>query len=151
MLTGAYYTVDVAISTLIEQKTGGSIVFTSSTAGLKGMPHSLAASSPGSYGYGASKHAIVGLMRSYARALGPYSIRVNSVHPTGVNTPMVVNDAFDRFVNDHADVAAIMQNVLPVPMIEAEDVSHAISWLCSDEARYVTGVALPVDAGFNLL
>jgi NAD(P)-dependent dehydrogenase (short-subunit alcohol dehydrogenase family) len=151
MLTGAYYTADVAVSTLIEQGTGGSIVFTSSTAGLKGMPHSLAASSPGSFGYGAAKHAVVGLMRSYARALGPYNVRVNSVHPTGVNTPMVVNDAFDRFVNNHPDVGAIMQNVLPVPMIEAQDVTNAVSWLCSDDARYVTGVALSVDAGFNLL
>ena len=70
------------------------------------------------------------------------------MHPTGVNTPMVVNDAMQAFLAANPGMGAAMQNLLPVPMIEALDISNAIAWLVSDEARYVTGVTLPVDAGF---
>jgi NAD(P)-dependent dehydrogenase (short-subunit alcohol dehydrogenase family) len=87
-------------------------------------------------------------MRSYANWLAPYSIRVNTVHPTGVNTPMIVNDAMAEFLNQSPEVAGALSNLLPVAMVEAVDISNAIAWLVSDDARYVTGVALPVDAGF---
>ena len=75
-------------------------------------------------------------------------IRVNTVHPTGVDTPMVNNDYIQQFLETAPDMAENMQNALPVEMVEPVDISNAIVWLCSDEARYVTGVSLPVDAGF---
>jgi NAD(P)-dependent dehydrogenase (short-subunit alcohol dehydrogenase family) len=88
-------------------------------------------------------------MKSLALELAPHSIRVNSVHPTGANTPMVVNEAMTAWIAENADAAASgMQNALPVELIEASDVTNAVVWLVSDAARYLTGVALPVDAGF---
>jgi NAD(P)-dependent dehydrogenase (short-subunit alcohol dehydrogenase family) len=123
---------------MIEAGNGGSIVLTSSTAGLKGM---------GRIGhYVTAKHGIVGLMRALAVELAPHSIRVNTVHPTGVDTPMVVNDYTAQFT-ERASEQSNMYNLLPVELIESVDISNAIVWLASDEARYVTGVALPVDAG----
>jgi NAD(P)-dependent dehydrogenase (short-subunit alcohol dehydrogenase family) len=85
---------------------------------------------------------------TYANALAPHSIRVNSVHPTGANTPMVVNPQMQEFLAE-GDTANAIANALPVEMIEAIDISNAIAWLVSDAARYVTGVTLPVDAGFT--
>jgi NAD(P)-dependent dehydrogenase (short-subunit alcohol dehydrogenase family) len=86
-------------------------------------------------------------MRTLAIELAPHSIRVNTVHPTGVNTPMVVNDYMAQFLSDDF-AASNMMNLLPVEMVEAVDISNAVLWLASDEARYVTGTCLPVDAGF---
>ena len=100
-------------------------------------------------GYAAAKHGVVGLMRSYANNLAPHSIRVNTVHPTGVNTPMVVNDAMQEFLAQDPTMSNALANALPVPMVEPVDISNAIVWLVSDDARYVTGVTLPVDAGFT--
>jgi NAD(P)-dependent dehydrogenase (short-subunit alcohol dehydrogenase family) len=88
-------------------------------------------------------------MRNYANNLARYSIRVNTVHPTGVNTPMVVNEAVEKFLANDPSLSNDMSNALPVEMLEPADISNAILWLVSDEARYVTGVALPVDAGFT--
>jgi NAD(P)-dependent dehydrogenase (short-subunit alcohol dehydrogenase family) len=88
-------------------------------------------------------------MRSYANNLAPHSIRVNTVHPTGVNTPMVVNDAMQEFLAQDPTMSNALANALPVPMVEPVDISNAIVWLVSDDARYVTGVTLPVDAGFT--
>jgi SDR family mycofactocin-dependent oxidoreductase len=144
-LTGTYNTIKVAAPTMIEQGRGGAIVLTSSTAGLTGY----GGDSPGVVAYVASKHGIVGLMRTYANFLAPHQIRVNSVHPTAVNTPMGVNDAVQEFFDSDASLAVSLANALPVSMIEPLDVSNAIAWLVSDDARYVTGVALPVDAGFT--
>jgi SDR family mycofactocin-dependent oxidoreductase len=146
MLTGVYNTVEAARPYLVRQGRGGSVVIISSTAGLKGST----SGSAGSLGYVAAKHGVVGLMRGYARTLSPHSVRVNSVHPTGVNTPMIVNEAFGQFIAENPELAESMQNLLPVPMIEASDVASAVAWLASDEARYVTGVTLPVDAGFTV-
>jgi NAD(P)-dependent dehydrogenase (short-subunit alcohol dehydrogenase family) len=100
-------------------------------------------------GYTAAKHGVVGLMRSYANNLAPHSIRVNTVHPTGVNTPMVVNDVMQEFLAADPSLSRALANALPVPMVEPVDISNAIAWLVSDDARYVTGVTLPVDAGFT--
>jgi SDR family mycofactocin-dependent oxidoreductase len=144
-LTGVFNTVEVAIPSMIEQGRGGVIVLTSSTAGNNGV----GGSSRGGLGYTASKHGVVGLMRSYANNLAPYSIRVNSVHPTGVSTPMVLNDAMQEFLEHDPGLGNAMANALPVPMIDAVDVSNAIVWLVSDDARYVTGIMVPVDAGFS--
>jgi SDR family mycofactocin-dependent oxidoreductase len=150
MLSGVYYTVECSADRMIEQGEGGSIVITSSTAGLKGLARSRSMATAGMLGYHAAKHGVVGLMHAYANALAPHSIRVNTVHPTGANTPMVVNEAFFQWAADEPLVAESMQNALPVALIEAVDVSNAIVWLCSEEARYVTGVTLPVDAGFTI-
>ena len=151
LLTGVYHTVDLAGRRMADQGTGGAIVITSSVAGFKGAGSvPLAASSPGGVGYVAAKHGVIGVMRHYAALLAPYNVRVNSVHPTGVNTPMVVNDAFARFFETYPDAGASLQNALPVEMIEAEDVTNAVVWLCSDQARYVTGVTFPVDAGLMI-
>jgi len=143
-LTGVYHTVEVAKPSMIEAGRGGAMVLTSSTAGLAGI----GGETPGGLGYTAAKHGVVGLMRSYANQLAKHSIRVNTVHPTGVNTPMVVNDIMQQFLQADPQMGQAMANALPVDMIEAVDISNAIVWLVSDAARYVTGVTLPVDAGF---
>jgi SDR family mycofactocin-dependent oxidoreductase len=145
MLTGVYHTLHATVPVLIEGGRGGSIVITSSTAGLKGF--FLGEITAGAMGYTAAKHGVVGLMRAYANALALHNIRVNSVHPTGVDTPMVVNEPVGQYVGEHPEAADAFQNAMPVPLVEVHDVSNAIVWLCSDEARYVTGVTLPVDAG----
>jgi SDR family mycofactocin-dependent oxidoreductase len=149
-LTGVWHTAKAAIPHLIEQGTGGSIVLTSSTAGLKGTPNVAQ--------YTASKHGVVGLMRTLALELAPHNIRVNSVHPTGVATDMILNEAtFRLFLPDTAhptrqQAAEVFAttNALPVPWVEPRDISNAVLWLASDEARYVTGVTLPVDAGYTI-
>jgi NAD(P)-dependent dehydrogenase (short-subunit alcohol dehydrogenase family) len=117
------------------------IVLISSVAGLVGM----VSADPGALGYTAAKHGIVGLMRQYANILAEHSIRVNSVHPTGVNTPMIDNDYVRGWLQRMGTRAA--GNALPVPAVEPEDIANAVAWLVSDAARYVTGVTLPVDAG----
>ena len=147
MLTGVLYTIEAAIPTLVEQNQGGAIVLTSSAAGLKGTTRSLRSKTYGMLGYTAAKHGVVGLMRSYANALGSYNIRVNSVHPTGADTPMINNDAFLGAAPEVPELFEAMTNILPVPLIDAQDVSDAVAWLVSDQARYVTGAVIPVDAG----
>ena len=144
-LTGVYNTVEVARDALIERG-GGAIVLTSSTAGL----HGIGGDTPGGLAYTAAKHGVVGLMRAYANNLAKHSIRVNTIHPTGVNTPMVVNEVMQKFLEQDPSMGQAMQNALPVPMIEAVDLSNAIVYLASDLGRYVTGVTLPVDAGFSI-
>jgi SDR family mycofactocin-dependent oxidoreductase len=144
-LTGVFHTVEVAIPSMIERGHGGAIVLTSSTAGNNGI----GGPSNGGLGYTAAKHGVVGLMRSYANNLAPHSIRVNTVHPTGVNTPMIVNDAMQEFLAQDPSLSNAMANALPVPMVEPVDISNAILWLVSDDARYVTGIMVPVDAGFS--
>ncbi len=146
-LTGVYHTIDVAMRPLIKQGDGGSIVLTSSVAGLVGIGAPVA----GSLGYTVAKHGVVGLMRAYANFFGPFNIRVNSVHPAGVDTPMIDNDFTRSWLEGFAQQqmgGPDMSNALPVETLDAEDIANAVFWLVSDAARYVTGVALPVDAGF---
>lgn len=146
-LTGVFNTVKVAVRRMIEQREGGAIAITSSIAGLKGMY--------GTAAYNASKHGVVGFMRSIALELAPHRIRVNTVHPTSVDTPMINNDVFPSLVRSDLespnmeDVADFLrpQQPLNIPWVEASDISDAVLWLCSDEARYVTGVTLPIDGG----
>jgi SDR family mycofactocin-dependent oxidoreductase len=144
-LTGVFNTVETASPSMIQRGKGGAIVLTSSTAGINGI----GGPTRGGLGYTAAKHGVVGLMRSYANVLAPHNIRVNSVHPTGVNTPMVVNDVMQEFLQADPSMGQAMANALPVDLIEPVDVSNAILWLVSDEARYITGVTLPVDAGYT--
>ncbi len=144
-LFGAWNTVHAGVPSMIEKGQGGSIVLTSSTQGLSGAGGT---GSGAADGYAASKHALVGLMRTFTSWLAQYSIRVNSVHPTGVGTPMVLNEAMQNYLVANPEAIALAGNLLPVPMIESIDISNAIAWLVSDEARYVTGVTLPIDAGY---
>ena len=146
-LTGVYHTVDVAMRPLIKQGQGGAIVLTSSVAGLVGIGAPIA----GSLGYTVAKHGVVGLMRAYANFLGAFNIRVNSVHPAGVDTPMIDNEFTRSWLDGIAQQnlgGPDMTNALPVQTLEAADIANAVLWLVSDAARYVTGVALPVDAGY---
>ena len=148
MLNGVFDTVNLAIPHIRAGGRGGAIVITSSTAGLVG---GLADGNPGVMGYIASKHGVVGLMRAWANALAPEGIRVNTVHPTGVNSPMITNEAFGRFVQEFPTIAANLQNPLPVEngLIEPEDVTNTILHLVSDTGRYITGSTVMVDAGFT--
>lgn len=146
-LMGTRHTIHAGVHHLIDQGDGGSIVITSSTQGLSGRGGN---GSGAVDGYAASKHGVVGLMRTWANWLAPHSIRVNSVHPTGVNTPMIVNDSVGQYVSSDPEIANALSNLLPVPVVEAADVSDAVVWLVSEQARYITGVTLPVDAGFTV-
>jgi SDR family mycofactocin-dependent oxidoreductase len=143
-LTGTFNTVEVALPSMIQHGRGGAVVLISSSAGLAGI----GGPSRGGLAYTASKHGVVGLMRSYANNLARHRIRVNSVHPTGVRTPMVENDAFREFFTAYPDAGTAIANALPVDMVEPTDIAGAVAWLVSDDARYVTGIALAVDAGF---
>ncbi|WP_374026261.1 mycofactocin-coupled SDR family oxidoreductase [Mycobacterium sp. HNNTM2301] len=146
-LTGVYNTIKAAIPTMVKQGTGGSIVLISSSAGLAGV----AGPDAGSVGYAAAKHGVVGLMRVYANLLAPQYIRVNSIHPSGVETPMINNEFTREWLAKMAaatDTPRAMGNAMPVEVLDVEDVANAVAWLVSDQARYITGVTLPVDAGF---
>lgn len=138
---------NAAIPAMVEQDRGGSIVITSSAAGLKGTTRSLRTKTYGMLGYTAAKHGVVGLIRAYANALGSYRIRVNSIHPTGADTPVVNNDAFLGAAPQVPELFEAMTNILPVPLIEAQDMANAVAWLVSDGPRYITGATIPIDAG----
>ena len=144
-LTGVYHTVRVAAPRMIEQGDGGAIVLTSSTQGLTGRGGDGGGAMSG---YAAAKHGVVGLMRTFAHWLAPHSIRVNTVHPTGVDTPMVVNPQLEAWLAENPEKGDALANLMPVEMVEAVDISNAVLYLVSDAGRYVSGVTLPVDAGF---
>ena len=146
-LSGVWKTVKAGVPHILAGERGGSIVLTGSVGAHKALAHT--------GHYIAAKHGVVGLMRAFAVELGQHRIRVNSVHPSQVNTPMTINDAtFKLFRPDLEnpgpdDFAPFSQmtHTLPVPWVEAVDISNAVLFLASDESRYVTGVSLPVDAG----
>ena len=147
MITGVLHTCEAAIPTLLAQGDGGSIVITSSLGGVKGPMRTLGLKSGGFLGYVVAKHGVVGLMRCYANALGPFKIRCNTVHPTGVSSPMTANEQFFAFLEKNPELGGAMQNILPTNLIEPEDVSNTMVYLCSDAARYITGATIYVDAG----
>lgn len=146
-LTGVWVTCKAAIPHLQAGGRGGSIVLTSSVAGLKAYGNTAH--------YVAAKHGVVGLMRTLALELAGDSIRVNSIHPTQVDTTMIHNDAiYGLFLPDEEnrgreEFAVVSQDMqaLPIPWVDTVDISNAVVFLASDEARYITGVTLPVDAG----
>jgi SDR family mycofactocin-dependent oxidoreductase len=148
-LSGVWRTCKAAIPHLVASN-GGSIIITSSGAGLKGFPNFAH--------YVSAKHGVVGLMRTLALELAPNNIRVNSIHPTNVNTDMIQNDAMWKlFVpgSEHPtkdEFAAVSQSMqaLPIPWVEPVDISNALLFLASDEGRYITGVTFPVDAGITI-
>ncbi|MGV0835088.1 mycofactocin-coupled SDR family oxidoreductase [Mycolicibacterium thermoresistibile] len=148
MLTGVWHVLDVAVPGMIERGAGGSISITSSAAGFTSIGLN---TFPGSAGYTAAKHGVVGLMRLYSKQLAKHMIRVNTVHPTGVDTPMVVNEVYGDFVNSNPEVANddAYKNPMPVDLLDPVDISNAIVFLASDEGRYITGVPFPVDAGYK--
>jgi (+)-trans-carveol dehydrogenase len=146
-LTGVWHTCKAAIPHLIAGGRGGSIIITTSISGLMGLPNVSH--------YVASKHGCVGLMKSMVNELGQHSIRVNTLHPTNVNTDMFHNEeTYGLFqpgnpnpTREAATEAALGMHVLPIPWVEPIDLANALLFLASDEARYITGATLPVDAG----
>ncbi len=146
-LAGVWKSVKAGVPHLLAGGRGGSIILTSSVGGLKAYPHT--------GHYVAAKHGVVGLMRTFAVELGQHSIRVNSVHPTNVNTPLFMNEPTMKMFRPDLEnpgpedlkVVAQMMHTLPIGWVEPEDISNAVLFLASDESRYVTGVTLPVDGG----
>jgi (+)-trans-carveol dehydrogenase len=149
-LTGVWRTCKAAIPHMLAAGNGGSIILTSSGLGLNGSPNYAH--------YVSSKHGVVGLMRTLALELGPQMIRVNSIHPTLVDTVMVQNQGlYDLFRPDlkkpgreDLEVVGKTMNVLPIAWVDSVDISNAMVFLASDEARYITGVPFPVDAGYDV-
>jgi oxidoreductase, SDR family len=146
-LTGVWHTCKATTQHLIDGGQGGAIIITSSLAGLKALGNIAH--------YNSAKHGLVGLMRTLANELAPHFIRANSVHPTTVNTDMIQNEMTYKLfrpdlehptAEDGKDAFTSL-NALPIPWVEARDISNAVLFLASDEARYITGVTLPVDAG----
>ncbi len=143
-LTGVWHTVRCTIPPMIEQGEGGSIILTSSTAGTRGLPflgH-----------YSASKHGVIGLMRTLANELGEYFIRANTINPTGVDTAMGHDLAMEHFMKQFPSLAPVLRggNALPIPWVQPGDVSDAVLWLAGPASRYVTGAVMPVDAGYDV-
>jgi NAD(P)-dependent dehydrogenase (short-subunit alcohol dehydrogenase family) len=89
-------------------------------------------------------------MQVWANQLGQHSIRVNTIHPTGVATGMVMNESMAKLFEANDTVLSAMQNVLPIQILQPEDVAGAVAWLVSDEAKFITGTAWPLDAGFTV-
>lgn len=146
-LTGVFHTCQVTAPHLIARG-GGAMVLVSSIAGLRGLG--------GVAHYTAAKHGMVGLMRSLAHELAPHRVRVNTVHPTNVDTPLIQNDAVRSAFRPDLDrpptraefaAAARPMNMLDIPWVDPIDVANASLFLASDEARYITAATLPVDAG----
>jgi (+)-trans-carveol dehydrogenase/(-)-trans-carveol dehydrogenase len=149
-LTGSWNAAKVCVPHIIAGGRGGAIVFTSSAAGIRGYANT--------GHYVAAKHGIVGLMRTMAQELGKHNIRVTNISPTCVGTDMLFNQpCYDLFRPDKAPnttfeeflEAAKQMHVLPIGYVEPVDISNALVFLASDEARYITGITLPVDAGFT--
>ena len=146
-LTSQWRTAKVAIPRMLELGHGGSIIFISSTNGVRAVP--------GNGHYTAAKHGVLGLMKTFAQELGARGIRVNAVLPTGVNTGMLINDQMFKLFRpdlenpgyDDAVEGLRGLNLIPVPTVEPEDVSDAVVWLASEQSRMLTGAAIPVDAG----
>jgi (+)-trans-carveol dehydrogenase len=149
-LTGVFITVEASRQYLIDGGNGGSIVITSSLAGLRALG--------AGGGYTEAKHGLVGLMKSLAMELAPHMIRVNSIHPTSVATPMILNEHLFRLFRPDLDHPTIEDaapglatlNLMPIPYVEESDISNAVIFLVGEEGRYITGIALPIDGGGSI-
>jgi NAD(P)-dependent dehydrogenase (short-subunit alcohol dehydrogenase family) len=149
-LTGQWNTCRASIPIIQAAGRGGSVVIVSSVAGLRGYPY---------VGhYVAAKHGLVGIMRTLANELGAEGIRVNTVHPTNVDTPMIMHEGIYKMfrpdlesptVEDFAEAAKSMQ-IMDIPWVDPEDITSAALFLASDESRYITGIALPIDGGASI-
>lgn len=148
-LTGVWKSCRAVIPHMIERH-AGVIVITSSAAGLKGLANQAH--------YCAAKHGVVGLMRALAIELAPHGIRVNTVHPGSVDTPIIKNQAMYTLFSGGDPNATLEEvtpafkdlNLLDTPWMEPQDISNAMLWIASDDARYVTGATLTVDAGMTV-
>lgn len=145
-LIGAWNTVDAAIGALIDGGRGGSIVLTSSTQGLMASDTDRA----GLQAYAASKRALVALMQGWARQLAPHSIRVNTIHPSGVATDMILNDSTMTLAAAKDPWLMAQQNALPIALVQPEEIAGAVAWLVSEAGKFITGTSWPLDAGFTL-
>ncbi len=149
-LTGVWRTVKVAMPHLRASGPGGSIILTSSSAGLRASRHTVH--------YVAAKTGLLGMMRTMALELGPEMIRVNSVLPTQVDTPMIDNEFMWRRARPdlenpgraELEAASLARMAMPVPWVDPVDISHAVLFLASEESTYVTGLAMTVDAGISI-
>ena len=150
MLKGVYYTIEAAVPALVDSGDGGAIVITSSTAGLTSLHVNFDLQNHGLAGYIGAKHGVVGLMRYYAGALAEKNIRVNTVHPTGLASPMLVNEPVGQYFAENPDAVESMKNLLDVDLIEEEDITAAMVYLCGRSGRYITGTTLTVDAGYTV-
>ncbi|BBY04996.1 mycofactocin-coupled SDR family oxidoreductase [Mycobacterium noviomagense] len=141
-VTGTWNTVMAGAQKIIDGGRGGSIILISSAAGMKMQPFMVH--------YTASKHAVTGMARAFAAELGKHSIRVNSVHPGPVNTPMGSGDmvaAIGKASETNPQLANVLTPFLPDWVSQPEDIADAVCWLASDESRHVTAARIPVDQG----
>ncbi|GGD06753.1 SDR family oxidoreductase [Nocardioides daphniae] len=150
MLNGVYYLLRAVTPGLIERGRGGAICITGSTSSYIGVAYKEEMLNPGQMGYGAAKTGVLSLMRNFAMVLGKHGVRVNTVIPAGVNTKMINNEFFAADLADDAP-GGWMANVMERGPVEPEEITNAVTWLCSDEARFVTGQTLAVDMGTLLL
>jgi SDR family mycofactocin-dependent oxidoreductase len=146
ILTGAFNTVQASVDKLVDGGNGGSIVLVSSSAGLKGTGSHL----PAAQAYTAAKRGLVGYMQVLAQQYADQSIRVNTIHPTGVLSGMTTNEAMMKMAADPNTNIAAMQNLLPIPILQPEDIANAVAYLVSDEAKFITGTQWALDAGFSV-
>ncbi|WP_017936732.1 mycofactocin-coupled SDR family oxidoreductase [Nocardioides sp. Iso805N] len=146
ILTGAFNTVQATIERLVDGGNGGSIVLVSSSAGLKGT----GTDAPAAQAYTAAKRGLVGYMQVLAQQYAAHMIRVNTIHPTGVVSGMTTNAAMQKMAADPNTNIAAMQNLLPVAILQPEDIANAVAYLVSDEAKFITGTQWALDAGFSI-
>jgi SDR family mycofactocin-dependent oxidoreductase len=142
-LTGAWTTVKVSVPHMIAAGNGGSIILTSSIGGHRGLPYEAH--------YTAAKHGLVGLCRVLAIEVGDHRIRVNTIHPGGVDTVMTTEPDLVAAIAADPKMAGILATALPEGMQQPEDVAATVAWLASDEARFITGAQLPIGAGNQLM
>jgi SDR family mycofactocin-dependent oxidoreductase len=149
-LSGGFHVVDAAVPHLIAGGRGGVIILTGSTAGVRPVANP----GVGALAYTASKWGLVGVCKQLAATLAEHSIRVNIVHPTGVASGMTMNAAMAELAAQAmaggGGGLSAMQNAMPVQILQPEDISDTIAFLVSDQAKWITGVSLPVDAGFSV-
>jgi SDR family mycofactocin-dependent oxidoreductase len=147
-LIGALNTVFVSAPAMVERGQGGAIILIGSTQSLhgRGGDASVAAAA-----YTASKHGVIGLMKSVGYWLGPHSIRVNTICPAGVATPMMQNEVVSAWIAANPELSSNLGHLMPGGLIDSADISNAVVYLASDDGRFVTGIALPVDAGYLLM
>ena len=144
-LKGVWHTIVATVPSMIGKGRGGSIVLVSSSQGLTGRGGD---GSAAMFAYASAKHGVVGLMRSAASAYGPHRIRVNSVHPGGVATPMILNEFVATRMMASPNPSVLSQALIPdAPIIDPREVTEAVLWLVGPRSKFVTGVTLPVDAG----
>jgi SDR family mycofactocin-dependent oxidoreductase len=149
-LKGVYFTIEAALPSLLRHGDGGVIVITSSAAGFKSVSSNFDSMSHGAAGYTAAKHGVIGVMRHYATTLAEKNIRVNSVHPGGVATPMIINEAMGRLIEEDPEFGKSQQPKLSMPPLDPEVITDMMVYLCGPSGRCLTGVALPMDGGLTL-